>query len=218
MIPYVFDRFRQIEASTTRRESGLGLGLALARHIVELHGGTVHADSKGLGAGATFTVRIPTHVTLGPSWTPPVVVSGEDPLPHSREAPVVESLEGVRVLVVDDEHETRVLLATVLRHAGATVHMSASVREAVRALEDFRPNLVLSDIGMPEQDGYALIRQLRKMPDEGGGRIPAIAITAYATDQHRERSLAEGFTEHVAKPLRPADLLATVRNLVPRDS
>jgi PAS domain S-box-containing protein len=208
LLPYVFDRFRQAESATTRRQGGLGLGLAIVRHIVELHGGTVRAESPGEGLGSTFTVTLPV-VDAEPS-----AVLAERARQGRGRGPV--ALDGVRVLVVDDDADARDLLEIVLHEAGAEVHAVASVRAALDALTSFRPQLLLSDIGMPEEDGYALIREVRAREPQGDGRIPAVALTAFASCAEREEALALGFDAHFAKPANADDLARTVASLVGR--
>jgi CheY-like chemotaxis protein len=188
-LPYVFDYFRQENSSTTRMFGGLGLGLAIVRYLVEQHGGRVCAQSPGEGQGATFTVWLPlmpTSVEMTPETQP------------SDEAP---DLSGIRVLVVDDEEDMREFLAFVLEDYGAQVTVAASAGEALAALPQVKPDILLSDIGMPEVDGYMLIRQIRALPEEQGGTIPAIALTAYAGEADQTKALSAGFTQHVAKPV-----------------
>ena len=196
-LPYVFESFRQADASITRNHSGLGLGLAIVRQLVELHGGTVRADSPGLDMGATFTFRLPAiGVVSGGGEEPEVLVSGAN-------------LEGIRVLAVDDEPDSREFLAFVLAEYGADVRAAASAAEAVEAAVDFVPDVLVSDIGMPDEDGYLLLARLRS----GGGKFRAIALTAYARDEDRSRALAAGFDRHLTKPLSPEELVEAVAKL-----
>jgi PAS domain S-box-containing protein len=208
-LPYVFDRFRQDEATTTRVHGGLGLGLAIVRHIVELHGGSVRCESAGVGRGAVFTVALPLaplQAPLSPDEVHPSV--GED-----GGRPPLPSLEGLRVLVVDDEHDTLDALATVLLESGAEVRTAPSARRALEILADWMPNVLISDLGMPEEDGYALIRRVRQLPPHAGGSVPALALTAYARVEDRLRVLSAGFQMHVPKPIEPSELIAIVSSV-----
>jgi PAS domain S-box-containing protein len=213
-LPYVFDRFRQADAGSTRAHGGLGLGLSIVRHLVELHGGTVRADSDGEGTGATFVVRLPVAPVRREA------VKAPDP---PRTAAAVGAfacppeLAGVCVLVVDDEADTREMLAVVLGQCEADVHTAASADEALAVLDGrdgWRPDLLVSDIGMPEEDGYSLIKKVRQRPTERGGGIPAVALTAYARLEDRMQALAAGFQMHVAKPVEPAELILVIHSLL----
>lgn len=212
-LPHVFDRFRQADASTTRSHGGLGLGLAIAKHLVELHGGAIFAESEGPGRGAVFTVRLPIAPLRATSSAP------EDPRPGALADPALPpapALAGVRVLVVDDEADTRELMASVLAEGEATVATAASAAEALALLQELRPDVLVSDIGMPGEDGYSLIRRVRALAPEAGGRTPAVALTAYARAEDRTRAMAAGFNVHVAKPIEPAELMVTVASLAGR--
>ncbi|MEH2254799.1 PAS domain S-box protein [Nostoc sp.] len=201
-LPFVFDYFRQADGATTRKFGGLGLGLAIVRHIVELHGGTVKAESLGEEQGATFTVMLPLiQVDLNSHQ----IASQADDLPD---------FNGLKVLLVDDERDTRELIAFILEQSGAVVIQAASAIEALRIMPQFQPNLLLSDIGMPEIDGYMLIRQIRAISPELGGKIPAIALTAYAGEVDYQQAIAAGFGQHITKPVEPAKLLRAITNLI----
>jgi PAS domain S-box-containing protein len=197
-LPYVFDYFRQENSTTTRSFGGLGLGLAIVRHLVELHGGTVSAESLGEGQGATFSVWLPLMTTQ--------LETNSD----SRQSDQDLDLKGIRVLVVDDEVDMREFLAFMLEEYGAEVTVVASASEALEALPQVKPDILLSDIGMPEVDGHMLIRQIRAMTPEQGGKIPAIALTAYAGEADQTQALAAGFQRHIAKPVEPNELAAVV--------
>jgi PAS domain S-box-containing protein len=205
-VPHVFERFRQADSSTTRPHAGLGLGLAIVRHLVEGHGGTVVAESAGKGHGASFTVRLPRHDSAD-ATTP----SGEA---APAEAAPVLSLEHVRVLLVDDDPDSRGMMQTVLSQRGAQVTAAASAAEALACVERETPDVLLSDIGMPGMDGYALIRELRERPEARA--IPAAALTAYAHADDRDQAIAAGYQLHVAKPIEPAELVAVVASLAGR--
>ena len=214
-LPYVFDRFRQADAKTTRRHGGLGLGLAIVRHLVEMHGGTVSAESAGEGQGATFTVSLPLMPVYQRRSTPelPTYSTGSSsyvPL----ECP--ERLDGLKVLAVDDEADTREVLRTTFEQCGAKVMTAASASEALTLLEEMRPDVLISDIGMPGEDGYELISQVRSLPVERGGRTPAVALTAYARAEDRLRALRTGYQMHVSKPVELAELVAIVARLIER--
>ncbi|WGV26603.1 ATP-binding protein [Halotia branconii] len=212
-LPYVFDRFRQADSSSTRSHGGLGLGLAIVRHLVELHGGSVHVYSQGEGQGATFTVKLPL---LLPT-TEMVVEAKSGSQPEDFIPPnLSSSLSGVRVLVVDDEADTRDFIFTVLQQCQAEVRVVASVQEALQVISQWKPDVLVSDIGMPEEDGYSLIRKLRSQSPEQGGKIPAAALTAYARAEDRMRAIKEGYQLHLPKPIEPAELATVVASLVGR--
>jgi PAS domain S-box-containing protein len=210
-VPYVFDRFRQADSSTTRTFGGLGLGLAIVRHLVELHGGTVQAASAGENQGASFTVRLPL--------TPESLVLDRPEVPQPIPSPCLAladlpSLQGIRVLVVDDEADARDYLTAALRECHAEVIIATSAAQAIATLTQAPPNLLISDIGMPEEDGYSLIRRIRALPAAQGGAIPAIATTAYARTEDQERAIAAGFQIHLSKPIEPTKLASAVLALV----
>ncbi|WP_291981294.1 ATP-binding protein [Luteitalea sp.] len=211
-LPLVFDRFKQADSSTTRRAGGLGLGLALVRHIVELHGGSVHARSDGPGTGASFTFTLPiraiTEAAAPASPTADIV-----PPQPAAAAPETRSLHGVRVLVVDDEADARELLTALLTHAGGEVHATASAGEAFEALAHFSPHVLVSDIGMPDENGYSLVKRLRTSGPIGYREMPALALTAYTRLEDRGSALAAGFTAHLGKPVTPDALIAMVATL-----
>jgi signal transduction histidine kinase/CheY-like chemotaxis protein len=205
-LPHVFERFRQADAKTTRAFDGLGLGLAIVRHLVEAHGGTVRAESAGEGQGSTFSLYLPLLAVRASA--PAIGDAGLRPESHAS-----ESLRGVRVLVVDDNADARDLVEAVLSRCGAEVRSSASAAEALAALRAWRPDVLLSDIGMPGEDGYDLIRRVRALDASEGGRIPAAALTAYAREEDRMRALLAGYQVHLAKPVNPAELVAVVVGL-----
>jgi CheY-like chemotaxis protein/anti-sigma regulatory factor (Ser/Thr protein kinase) len=212
-LPHVFDRFRQAE-STARADGGLGLGLAIVHHIVELHDGRVTAESAGAGRGSTFTVRLPVRDSAQ---------FGED----TRDTPVSEMpspeptfgqvLRGVKVLVVDDESDAREFVAHVLGSAGAEVVAAASSAEAFELFRQSTPDVVLSDVGMPGEDGYSLIRAIRSLPREEGGAVRAAALTAYARPHDASHAREAGFDVHIAKPIEPFELVGIVAELAHRD-
>lgn len=214
-LPYVFERFRQADGSSTRSHGGLGLGLAIVRHIIELHGGSVTADSPGKGQGATFTVRLPLMVTHSKTSGEERVhprVDGEGSLGFKPSL----SLEGVKVLVVDDEPEALLLLSTVLTQCGAYVKTASSAEEGFREVQMWRPNVIVSDIGMPEEDGYSFIKRVKTWMRETGTWIPAVALTAFARAEDRMKALASGYQIHVPKPVEPAELITVLVSLVDR--
>jgi CheY-like chemotaxis protein len=208
-LPFVFDRFRQGDQSTTRAFGGLGLGLALVRHLVELHGGTVSAESEGEGKGSTFTVELPNMETRAEGGLPfraEVVVE-----PVVRLSPS-EILRGTRVLVVDDEQDALDLIRVILEQRGATVVTALSAAAALEALGAGGADVIVCDIGMPGEDGYGLIRKVRALGD--GGATPAIALTAYAAESDRAQALAAGFQLHVPKPVEPENLVRVVAGVL----
>jgi CheY-like chemotaxis protein len=211
-LPHVFDRFWQADSSITRAQGGLGLGLAIVRHLVEVHGGTVQAHSEGEGKGATFKVLMPVRA-VAPEAPPPPPPNGGEQLALPEVPAIAEKLLlGVEVLVVDDEPDARELVAAVLARCGAQVRTASTVDDAVRQLVERRPHVLLSDIGLPKEDGFALIRRVREIDPD----VPAGALTAYAGPEDRRRALDAGFDAHIAKPVEPADLALLVATLCGR--
>jgi signal transduction histidine kinase/CheY-like chemotaxis protein len=208
-LPHVFERFRQGDSTSTRAHGGLGLGLSIVRHLVELHGGQVSAESDGEGRGATFTVGLPISEpgSRGKSLPPP-------PRPSDGALRISTRLEGYRVLVVDDDGDTRDFLAALLEQHGAQATTAPSVREAIDVLQHLTPDVLLSDIGMPGADGYTLIREARALGSHRGFRFPAIAITAHTRLEDREQALAAGYHLHLAKPIDPAALIDAIALLM----
>ena len=210
LLPYVFDRFRQSDSSSSRTHGGLGLGLAIVRQLVELHGGTVSAESPGEGEGSTFKVRLPVRsVRHEPDDRANSVVK----IPDEVSTKPVPSLDGMNVLVVDDDWDSRELVTVVLKASGAEVVSVTSAIEALRELALRRFDVLLSDIGMAEMDGYALISQIRQLPAERGGKIPAAALTAYAGIENQRRALSAGYQVHIPKPIGPSELITAVARL-----
>jgi signal transduction histidine kinase/CheY-like chemotaxis protein len=211
-LPYVFEHFRQEDSGTDRQRGGLGLGLAIVRHIVELHGGTVHAASEGLGKGATITVALP--IASVRAVSPDEL---RDKAAGGRLAPGnPPSLAGVRVLLVDNDADARELITMMLAEGGAEVRTAASATEALAACDEWRPDVLISNIGMPGEDGYTLMKKLRARESERGGHIPAIALTAYGRREDRLRAISVGYECHVPKPVEPAELLVVVASLTDR--
>ena len=199
-LPRLFDRFSQADNTATRVHGGLGLGLALVKYLVELHGGSVGADSPGEGQGATFWVSLP------------VVGSPRSEGAASRAGRSTD-VSGVRILVVEDDEDTRESLLEVLAQGGAVVRAACSAAEALATLDEFKPDVLLSDVAMPAEDGLSLIAKVRALPPERGGRVPAAALTALAGPDDRDRVLAAGFQAHIAKPIDVDDLLQSVARL-----
>jgi CheY-like chemotaxis protein len=212
-LPFVFDPFRQADSSSARRQGGLGLGLALAKRLVEMHGGAIKAESAGEGHGATFTVTLPT-LSESRAVSEMNAIEISDP-PRTSDEP---NLAGLRILVVDDDADARDLLAIRLQQYGADVIMAASAEAAMEALsqKQLRPDLIVSDIAMPGEDGYSLIRRVRAMEPEQGGRIPAIALTAYSRNKDRVQALAAGFQMHMPKPVNAAELAIAIASIIGR--
>lgn len=202
-LPHVFERFRQAESSVTRSHRGMGLGLAIVRHLIELHGGTVNAASGGENQGATFTIRVPLAAVTQHTLASAIQLQkAED-----------GTLNGIRILLVEDEPDARELIALTLRSSGADVEAVDSAGNALHRLQSFAPDVLLSDIGLPVQSGYDLIRTVRALPSDLN-KVPAIALTAFATETDRQKSLSAGFHEHLAKPVEPGHLIAIIKSLV----
>jgi signal transduction histidine kinase/ActR/RegA family two-component response regulator len=199
-LPHLFTRFRQGDATTARRHGGLGLGLSIVANLVELHGGQVEATSEGKGTGASFTVRLP-------------LAAQADDSPRVDESAPTTTVRGMRVLLIEDQSDVRTAVAQLLERHGADVLALESGAQLEAALTSHQPHVLVSDIGMPGEDGYALMRRLRGLPAAKGGRIPAIALTAHARGEDRGRAIASGFQAHLAKPVDPIQLLATIRRL-----
>jgi signal transduction histidine kinase len=210
LLPHIFDRFRQADSGSRRRHGGLGLGLAIAWQLVEMHHGTITAASEGEGRGATFTVTLPIMAMPAP------IARRRPKAGRRRRTPELTGLQGLRVLAVDDEADTRQLLGAVLGHAGADVRTAPTVSEALTVFHSWRPHVLVSDLAMPEEDGLALIRRLRARSVEQGGRIPALALSAFARGEDEARALDAGYQVHVAKPVDPAHLVALVAKLAGR--
>jgi CheY-like chemotaxis protein/anti-sigma regulatory factor (Ser/Thr protein kinase) len=201
-LPHVFDRFRQADSSYTRKHGGLGLGLAIVRHLVELHGGTVDAHSAGEGQGARFTVFLPLANPTTSAAQPAVAATSE------LEPGLL--LAGVRLLLVDDDADTLEVLSLTLRHYGAEVQTVTSAAVAFEEMQRWTPDVLICDIGMPNEDGFAFIERVRLLAPEQGGSVKAIALTAYAREEDRQRALASGFQHHLPKPVDPVELAARV--------
>ena len=216
-ISHVFERFRQADASTTRRHGGLGLGLAIVKHLIEQHGGTVSVDSEGEDKGARFTIRLPT-AAVQPAQTRADRVAFSPLPPHSPDI-LLRDLSGVHVLVVDDEPDARDLIKRILSDCKATVATAGSASAALAAFRETRPDVLVSDLGMPEVDGFELLAKVRALGPAAGGNLPAVALTAFARSEDRERALEAGFRAHIAKPVEPSELIAIVASIVaPRAS
>ena len=209
-LPHVFDPFRQDDAASRKQQPGLGLGLAIVRHLVELHGGTITASSAGQGLGATFDVRLPIRA-VEPDADLAGNPSERDPQPEQDPE---RALSGVEVLVVDDEEDARDLVATVLERAGAVVTQANSVSAALRQLSTQEIQVIVSDLGMPGEDGYVLLRRVRSSSTPHARDVPALALTAYARADDRDRALLAGFQAYASKPIDPARLVKVVAGLV----
>jgi PAS domain S-box-containing protein len=223
-LPFVFDRFRQADSTSTRQHSGLGLGLAIVRHLVEIHGGTVRAASPGEKQGATFTVRLPI-ISVRSAEAIPAQAGAQ--APSNDPAPALTSgidindtqkLHGLRVLVIDDEADALEMLRVMFTQLGADVKVSSSAQEGLGILKQWAPEVLVSDIGMPNEDGYSLIRQVRELEPERGGKVPAIALTGYSRPEDGSRLLSAGYQAHLSKPVEMAELVNTIASLARRDA
>ncbi|HEY6119839.1 MAG TPA: response regulator, partial [Pyrinomonadaceae bacterium] len=210
-LPFVFDRFRQADSTTTRQHGGLGLGLAIARHLVEIHGGSIHAESDGQGTGSTFIVRLPLIGSL------PKTQAQAQPTGNGKKMLDSErALVGLRVLLVDDDQDTLDLLTAALTQCEAQVTAVSSATEAIDALKLQQPDVLISDIAMPGRDGYELIREIRSSKLEAERSVPAVAITAYAKDEDRRKALAAGYQQYVAKPVEFSELISAITKVAKR--
>ena len=215
-LPHLFERFRQADASTTRKFGGLGLGLSIVKSLVELHGGTIQIQSEGEGRGTTAIVCLPLMIVHRPTHVHERRYPSPLPASSTATATATEELQGIKVLVVDDQEDARDLLKRVLEESAAEVVTAASADEAVALLDVYMPDILISDIGMPDADGFDLLRRVRALPPDRGGRIPAIALTAFARSEDRTRALRAGFLVHVSKPVDPSELVATVASVAGR--
>jgi len=209
-LPYVFERFRQENTTEARSHGGLGLGLAIVRHLVELHNGSIYAESPGAGHGATFTVTLPALDTVDASVLERVAPTAEPSAVGHAPPP---NLKGLRILVVDDDRDARDLFTKALEQYDARVTAVASAEAALTTLERWKPHVLVSDIAMPEESGYVLMRKIRRLAAEHGGTVPALALTAYAGANDVKLALSAGFSAHAAKPIEPADLATAVADL-----
>jgi hypothetical protein len=210
-LPLVFERFSQADGTSTRKYGGLGLGLAIVHHLIEMHGGTVKVESAGANQGTTFTINLPLVTAQSGAG---ILNGSSTEADKDSSAERFSGLEDFRILVVDDEPDTLELLITVIKSCGASVRAAESAQEAFQAVEQFKPHILVSDIAMPGEDGYSLIRRLRTLSPDKGGAIPAISLTAYAREEDRTQALKAGFQMHLAKPVNPEDLLAAIRELI----
>ncbi len=213
-LPHVFDRFKQADASTTRKHGGLGLGLAITRNLTELHGGTIEAESEGEGRGATFTVRLPTSAEVSPVRS--VESESKDAANEASAISDPPSLTGIRILAIEDDPDSRELLRVVLEGFGAAVATASSAREGLAAMSGWRPAVIVSDIGMPDEDGYTFIEQVRSLDASQGGNTPAIALTAFARVEDKTRALEAGYQMFAPKPVQANELAKMVARLVGR--
>ena len=215
LLPFIFDRFRQGDSTTTRQHGGLGLGLAIVRHLVELHGGSVRADSPGPESGANFTVNLPLMAVYSEHRSADRAHNSDS---NATAAQVAPRLSGIKVMVVDDEPDTCEVLRIIIEQYGGEVKTCASSAEALETLKHWKPDVLVSDIEMPGEDGYRLIEKIRSLAPEQGGNVPALALTAYARIDDRMRALSAGYQMHLAKPAEPLEFTAVITSLAARNS